>query len=185
MNDKNNKFNGRVSIVTNINWKKSTIDREFTSPEEFSEFANSHWISQWIRSPFSEIESMFSDFMSSGFSRMPSLRISDFFVPRLNSSCKNWICWSEMSDSGEIDDDFIKKYWLDKYESALNDDNKREEELNTKRNTISECELAIGKLREYKTQFEKNKKDDVVKQINDDIAKHEKTITELKKELWE
>lgn len=185
MNDKNNKFSGRVSIVTNINGKKSTIDKEFNSQEEFNEFANSNWISQWFRSPFTEIESMFSDFMSSGFSRMPSLRISDFFMPRIWNQCQNWSCWNELLNSDNLDDDFIQKYWLDKYETELVNDSKKEEEINDKKNTISECQLAINKLREYKTQFEKNKKDDIVKQINDDITKYEKTISDLRKEIWE
>ncbi len=154
-------FKWKIYTYSNINWKEKRFEKEFDDPREYEEFISQNsWFSGFLnwKMPF---DSLF-DFNS---------YLDNFFNSKfLPSSLQNQRKLTQTTD------DNIEWLNLSKYEEELK---KIENERKAKLEKKNMLEKALNKLKEYLSKFKKEKKNDLVKQIEADIKKVEKDLASL------
>lgn len=154
-------FKWKIYTYSNINWKEKRFEKEFDNPREYEEFVSQNLgFSSFLnwKMPF---DSLF-DFNS---------YLDNFFNSKiLPSSLQNQRKLTQTTD------DNIEWLNLSKYEKELQ---KIEEEKKVKIQKKNMLEKSLDKLKWYLTKFKKEKRNDLVKQIEDDIKKVEKDLAIL------
>lgn len=165
-------FKGKVTIYKTDprTWKVYQIEKEFDDPKEYEEFLKSN-------------KDLIDDFMKD-FNEFGS------FWPRLTlrewSDLERWIedlIWrrfwlgyelESVKSSGKETKELPVD--LNKYEQELKRLEEEKKRLETKK---KELQKALDKLRDYKKQFEKAGRTDLVEQIEKDIEKVEEELKNL------
>lgn len=158
-------FKWKVYSYSNINWKEKRFEKEFDdmgeynnflwSDPEFSSFSRlNRWL--WFDSMF-DFNSYLDDFFNSRFT------LSE---PKSNKILK-------ASEPSNVE-------WLDlsEYENEIRKIDREKEEKTKKKWML---EWSLEKLKSYLERFKNEKRDDLVKKIEEDIKKVEKDLEELVK----
>ena len=154
-------FKWKIYVYKNVNGKEEKIEREFDNPKDFQAFAQQNDVLQY----------------------------EDMQMPRL------WL-WDRVNLNNYFEDLIDRRLGIPVFEGAeepalansVVDLDKYEEELQKieyqkqhKDEHTKALKSTLQKLKDYKKQFKSEGRDDMVKQIDDDIKKVEAEIASLGK----
>ncbi len=159
-------FKGRVQIYTNRNGRENKIDREFDNPEEFNQFLKENSIN--TQGIHDEMNMSLNNWarLQDFFENMIDRRLHDIGREFEPLGMESW----ETPANDVVD--------LSKYEQEAR---RLEEEKRNKEYRKSMLENTMEKLKEYKKKFQDEGKQDLVKQIDEDMKKVEDERKQLDK----
>jgi len=157
-------FKGKVIIYENIDWEERKIVKEFNNYEDYVNFLKK------LRNKQNRLR-FYEDFEIEDVLKKLWIWISKFI-----DSLQEWV-----KDRIEYFKEDVKELPveidLNKYEEAIKRFKKEKEERERKKENLKN---ALKKLLDYRKQLEELWKEDLLQQIDEDIAKVENELKKLK-----
>jgi hypothetical protein len=151
-------FKGKVYVYRNNNWKEEEFEKEFDNPQEFNNFRRTY------RQP--EFEGPFMWLWDRA-------HLQNYFNSLIDRRF-----WPEPIDGPEEPRYLPNWVNLNKYEDELQ---KIEYKKAHKAEKLQELKDTLAKLKEYKKRFKAEGRDDMVEEIDKDIAATQKELDEIEK----
>ncbi len=156
-------FKGKVQIYTNQNGRENTINKDFNSPEDMQEFLQNNPLAREMNNDFFDSLRSF-DRLGEYFDKLIDRKLGisgtgNYDIPRIEQNY-----WSDIVD-------------LNKYEQEAQKIDYEKKEKHEKTNRLN---WIIEKLKSYKEKFKKEWRDDIIKQIDEDMKKVEEELKKTK-----
>jgi len=153
-------FKWKVYVYRNNNWKEEEFEKEFDNPQEFDNFRKSY------RQP--EFE---GPFMGLG----DRAHLQNYFDNLINR--RLWL-WTMIEPEEEQQQYLPNWVNLSKYRNAIQD---IEDKKAYKAEKLQKLKDTLAELKDYKKKLKDAWRDDLLKEIDNDIATTQKEIDSLEK----
>ena len=153
-------FKWKVYVYRNNNWKEEEFEKEFDNPQEFNNFRKSY------RQP--EFE---GPFMGLG----DRAHLQNYFDNLINR--RLWL-WTMIEPEEEQQQYLPNWVNLSKYRNAIQD---IEDKKAYKAEKLQKLKDTLAELKDYKKKLKDAWRDDLLKEIDNDIATTQKEIDSLEK----
>ena len=169
---KDNNFKGKVYVYRNNNGHEEEFEKEFDTPEEFNRF-NQQYHQPELTGPFmglgdwANLQNFFNDLIDQRFG------LGYYDEPcECDECCDDETCESHQKEELPYGID------MNKYENEMK---KIEYQKAHKSEEIQKIKKTLEQLEDYKKKFKSEGRDDMVKDLDNDIKKLQKKLDELEK----
>jgi len=156
-------FKWKVYTYSNINWREKRFEKEFNDVWEYNSFLSKN-------REFSKFASLSNNL---GFD---SIIDFDTYLDNFFNSKFSLSNFDEQKNLNEVIDNKVDWLNLSKYEQEIQKIENQKKEVNERKTIL---EKSLDKLNVYLDKFKKEKREDLVKDIEIDIKKVEKDLQKL------